>query len=191
MSETAAFGVPAWLPASVQRRQAAEDARERAEARRADRERAEADERRHEAAVQAWAAAAEVRGEAVSAMQLATGEGIGRSLGDVFAEARAAADREDGRAEALRRRLDESGELIYAEPRIHASRSGWPESERELDRMLRRADELHRDLVAVRARRDYPAAVEAARAKSDPFVERAAPPGREVIRNGGYVTDVW
>jgi hypothetical protein len=104
-------------------------------------------------------------------MQLATGQDIGRSMPDIFADALAAGDREDARAAAIERRLAGSGEFIGV------SRSdGWPESPYEADRMLRRADDLHRDLVAVRARHDYAGAVEAARAKSDPFIERAAGP---------------
>ena len=148
--QTAGFG---WLPASVQRRMAVEDQAERREARDAERER---EARREEAAdktLAAYRAAAEARGEVVSAMALATGQGIGRSIQDVFGDALAASEREDGRAAARQRHED--GDVVYIdrEPQIQgASRSAWPESEYELNRMLRQADELHRDRVAYVAR---------------------------------------
>jgi hypothetical protein len=93
-------------------------------------------------------------------MQLATGQDIGRSLEDILTAARGNLARDY----APQKPVDER---FYAEPVIHASRSAWPESEYALDRQLRRADELHRDFVAARARYHYPAAEVAARAKQD------------------------
>jgi hypothetical protein len=151
MTETAGFGT-SWLPASVQRRMAVEDQAERREARRAEAERQDRQESAHERAVGAYRAAAEQRGEVVSALQLAAGQGIGRSVEDVFADAVAAAEREDARAAARQRHEDGGAVLIDAEPRIRASRSAWPESEYELDRMLREASELHRSLVMTQSR---------------------------------------
>jgi hypothetical protein len=151
MSEqTAGFG---WLPASVQRRMAVEEQAERRAARDAEREREARREAAEDKALNAYKAAAEQRGEIVSALALATGQGIGRSIQDVFADARLAGEREDGRAAARQRHED--GEVCYIdrEPTIQgASRSAWPESEYEFDRQLRQAGELHRDLVMTQAR---------------------------------------
>lgn len=195
MSELAGFGTD-WLPPSVQRRIADEDARERAAGKREEAVRADVADQAHDRALSAYRAAAEARGEVVSAVALATGADMGRTVGDVFADALAAAEREDGRAAARQRHEDGDTAFIGGEPVIHgASRSdGWPESPWELDRMLRDAGQLHSDLVAHVARRDYPAAEEAARAKSSlrhtagtrsqsaGTLERAARPGREISR---------
>jgi hypothetical protein len=131
---------------------AAEDAHERAEARRAEAERADRADKSHEQSLAAYRAAAEQRGEVVSALALASGEVAGRSLAEVFADALDASAHEDARTAARERR--ESGEVVFIdEPVIHgASRSAWPESERELDRMLRRAADLHTDLVMTQQR---------------------------------------
>jgi len=142
-----------WLPDRSQRAMAAEDAHERAEARRAEIERQDREDKAHERALGAYRAAAEARGEFISAVQLAAGDGISRSIEDVFADARLASEREDGRAAARQRHQDGDVVFIDHEPRIQgASRSAWPESEYELDRMLRQADELHRDRIAYEAR---------------------------------------
>jgi hypothetical protein len=55
-----------------------------------------------------------------------------------------------------------------------ASRSEPLVSEYALGREIRRARDLHSDLVAIRARQNYPAQLEAARDKAEPFTERAA-----------------
>jgi hypothetical protein len=148
-----------WIPERAARLQAAEDARERAEARRAEAERAEAAEDAQERALGAYKAQAELRGEAVSAMALATGH-AGRTVEDILSAARGNLERDY----APQKPVDER---FYGEPVIHASRSAWPESEYALDRQLRRADELHRDFVAVRARYDYPCAEAITRAKQE------------------------
>jgi hypothetical protein len=136
-----------WLPASVQRRIAVEEQAERRLARAADRERQDREESAHERAVGAYRAAAEARGEQVSALAIARGEGLGRSLQDVLGDATAAADHEDARQAARARR--EAG----VEPdHVMVGRSAWPESEYELGRLLREADELHRELVHAQAR---------------------------------------
>lgn len=164
MSETAGFGMD-WLPASVQRRMAVEDAAEAREARQAEQEREARREQLRDSALQAYRTAQEGRGEVVSAIALATGQVAGRSLGDVFADARSAADREDGRAAAAERRSREDVVYLDSEPRI-AGRSAWPASEFEASRMISQAEELHRDLVAYRARTGYRDAHDAARAKA-------------------------
>ncbi len=166
MSEMAGFaGAGSWLPASVQRRMAPEDAHERAEARRAKLERADQADQARERSLAAYRAAAEQRGEVVSAMALASGEVTGRDLGDVFADATAAADREDARQRARDRR--ESGEVVFIdEPVIRDAGRSEPLWTYEMDRELRRAHDLHGDLVQVMARADYPSALAAARRHS-------------------------
>ena len=150
MSETAGSGT-SWLPARVQRSIAAEEARERREERDAQRKRDERREQAHDRALGAYRAAAEDRGEVVSAMAIARGEVTGRDINDILGDARAAADREDIRQASRDRREDVH--WIDQEPTIHgASRSAWPESEWELDRLIRRAQQDHSWFVAYRAR---------------------------------------
>jgi hypothetical protein len=156
-------GSASWLPPSVQRRHHFDDAAEARATRAEERDRADRAEAAADRAVAAYRAAAEARGDSVSAMALATGEGIGRSLQDVLGDAIAAGDREDARSAARDRRQEWLG---AGEPSIGRSRDdGWPESSYEADRQIRQADQLHRDLVVYRARHD-PFALEAARAKS-------------------------
>ncbi len=157
-----------WLPPAVARRVADDDAHERAQARRDEAERADQADACRENALAAYKTAAEARGEVVSAVQLATGEGIGRTTADIFGDAIAAADREDARTAARQRHEDGEVVFIDREPVLHgASRSdGWPSSSYEADSMLRRARGLHSDLVRTMARHDYPATVAAARRHS-------------------------
>lgn len=154
MSELAGFAAEAdWLPASVRRAQAAEDAAERGEARAEEQAREARREASHDRALNAYRNAAESRGEVVSALALATGAGLGRSIGDVLADAAGAADREDGRAAAKQRHEDGDVVFIDSEPVIHgASRSGWPATEYELGSLLERASDLHRWGVMYQAR---------------------------------------
>jgi len=156
MTETG-FGMD-FLPPSVQRRMAVEDAAEAKQARQEKQEREVRREQLHDSALQAYRAAAEARGEVVSAVALATGQAGGRSLADIFDSVIAAADQEDARQGAQER----SGRDDWG----YVGRSAWPGSEYELDRTINRAQELHRDLVAYRGRHDYPAAQDAARAKA-------------------------
>jgi hypothetical protein len=161
----ASFGIPDWLPQQVQRRMHAEAVSEARTARRAERERESRHERAEELARAAYREAAEARGEYVSALALASGEVAGRTVAEVLAGALAAAGHEDARSAAREARAAQ-GEVpvVFGEPVI--GRSGWPASEYECARQLERASDLHRDLVVYRARRNYPAAEEAARAKS-------------------------
>jgi hypothetical protein len=177
MSEMAGFGAAMWLPARVRAAQEAEERAEAREARRAEAARAEAAEAAADKGLGAYKAAAEMRGETVSAMALASGEEIGRSLEDVFADAIAAADHEDARQGARAKR--EAG----IEPEhVEVGRSdGWPY---ELDRQLAQAEENHRELVRWKAARNYPAAVEAARAKQEAV--RSAP----MIYQDGYGREI-
>jgi hypothetical protein len=165
MTEQADWGVPDWLPLAAQRNLIHEAAQQRADAVRAERDLEGRRDRLHDEALQAYRQAAEARGEYVSALELAAGEVAGRTVQDVFASALEAAEREDARS-AARERRERQGEahVEFGEPVI--GRSGWPASEYELDRQLERASALHRDFVAYMAKRDYPAAAEAARARS-------------------------
>ena len=156
-----------WLPPSVAARIADEEAHELAAAKRDEAQRADQADQARERGLEAYRVAAGARGEVVSALAIARGEVAGRSLGEIFGDARDAADREDARASARQRRED-GDDVYFGEPVIHgAARSAWPSSDYELDRLMRHADELHRDLVAVRARYNYRSAEVAARAKSE------------------------
>src|SRR5260370_934013 len=78
----------------------------------------------------------------------ARGGGLGGSVGDVFADAVAMADHEDARQAARAHR--EAG--LEPEHVMVGRSDGWPSSEYELERTLRRAEDMHRELVAYRAR---------------------------------------
>jgi hypothetical protein len=203
----AAPGVAAWLPARVQRVVAAEAAAERRQARQDEAERADRREQKHEAALGLYRRQAEDRGEVVSAMAIARGEGLGRSIGDVLGQAAAEADRQDAVQAARERR--ESGDWEYigaGEPVLpRVSRSdGWPSSEYELSRMVRQAQDDRTWMAAYQmrlaSRRGEAAAhIEARRtAAGRGHVSRSAQrEGRarldnpEITRGGGYVTGVW
>jgi hypothetical protein len=177
--QLAAFGVPDWLPPRVQRNLIAEAAQEAAAARRAERARDDRADQANDRALAAYRDAAEQR-EYVSAVALATGQQeAGRTLQEVFAGALEASNREDARA-AVREARERQGDVPLFVGEGSIGRSGWPASEYELDRQLRRASDLHRDLVAYQARRNYPAAAEAARAKS--AVTRSAYPSDDITR---------
>jgi hypothetical protein len=136
MSDDEQAGGFGWLPAGLQRRMAAEDAAERQAERDAAAEREAVREQKHEAALALYRSQAEARGEVVSAVALATGQVTGRDVNEVLADARAAAEREDARQASRDRREDVH--FIDQEPAVHtASRSSWPESEWELDRIIR------------------------------------------------------
>jgi hypothetical protein len=164
MSELAGFGDASWLPSSVQRRLAVEDRTEAREAKAEEQAREARHDERREAGLAAYRAGCEQRGEVVSAMTLATGQDIGRSMSDIFTDARAAGDREDARAAALERRLGGGEDVLWQE--YETSRSDWPSSEYLAARMIAQADELHRARVAYMARHSYGAAEEAARSKA-------------------------
>lgn len=177
MSELSGWGDEVRLPASVLARQAREEQAERVEAARAEREQADRVEAAEDRARMAYRNAAEGRGEAVGAMQMATGQGLGRSLADIFADAEASAAREDARAAARARRAEVFGDPSDSE--AAEDRSGWPSSVREADRQLRRYEELRGDLNRFAARVDYGRALARARAKQERghgYASRAADP---------------
>src|ERR1022692_1339590 len=97
MSELAGFGNPDWLPQSVIRARQIEDRAEAREAREDEQARADHREASHDRALAASRSQLEASGEHVTAMSLVTGEGLGRTAGDVLTMAAAAADREDAR----------------------------------------------------------------------------------------------
>lgn len=171
-----------WLPPGIAQRIAAEERAAQREAQRAEQEREALREAKHDRAMDSYRVQAQERGEHVSAIDLATGNVGGRTVADVFADAAAAAAREDARQASRDRREDVV--FIDREPVLHGTRrSAWPESEYELDRLLSRADDLHSDLMAVRTRRNYGATVEAARAKSAGHARRSAPRDQgEIVR---------
>lgn len=175
----AAFGTASWLPTRVQRAQMAEAQAEAREARRADRERQDRADKLAESALVAYRNAAEVRGEYVSALDLATGNVPGRTVADIFAGARAAAEREDAIAAARQRRQDGSGEWIgAAEPRIGRS-DGWPQSAYLADRMITQASDLHRARIAYETRHGY-------RSAAGEMAERAAQRQAEQAESARY-----
>ena len=140
-----------WLPAPVQRAQAIEAQAEAKLARAEKRDREERAERAHDDAVSAYVAGAAMRGEVVSAMDLAAGN-VGRTLAEVLSGATGElADRIP-----VHERGERDYELLDAgEPVLRSGRrydDGWPSSSYEADSMLRRAADLHTDLVMVQAR---------------------------------------
>jgi hypothetical protein len=118
-------GWAAWLPPKAQREIAREDARETAEARRAEGERQAAAEEWRERNLAMAKADAEARGQEITAMQLATGQIRGRSLADIFADARRAADAQDARDAAQLRREGDGGRVhveFVDDPVLHHGR---------------------------------------------------------------------
>ena len=135
MTEIAGWGVPGFLPPAVARRALRDDAREAIESKRAEAERELLAEERRSRAMALYAEQAELRGEVVTAMQLATGQVSGRSIADILAAASAAADRDDvitaarlhrdGHGEPERVHIEVGEPVIVASPvkRTIASRS--------------------------------------------------------------------
>jgi hypothetical protein len=177
-TETAAFGAPSWLPERIQRAQAIEDQREQREGRAAEAEREGRREVAEDRARMAYRSQAEARGDVVSAVALATGQGLGRTIGDVFTDARAQADIADAREAARQRHEREDG------PAMAGRSDGWPESRYQLERMVRQAEDNGRWMVAYQTRlasRQGRGAehVAAVRDRRDAVVSRSAFPGRE------------
>lgn len=153
----AAPQVASWLPASVQRAQALEDIAEARAERAAERERISRAEAAHDAAVAAHLASAAMRGEYPAPMDVAAGN-VGRDLMDVLAAARGDLERDYAPTPVADERFV-NGEALTASVQRAA--------EYDLDRQLRRAQQLHDDLTAVRARTDYAGTLAAAREKSE------------------------
>jgi hypothetical protein len=111
MTETAGWGVPSFLPSNVARRMVHADAQEAIAAKQAEAERELLAEERHSRAMALYCQQAEVRGEEISALALATGQVRGRSVQDILTAASAAADRAD----------------VITEARLHREGHGDPE----------------------------------------------------------------
>ena len=128
MTETAGWGAaPSFLPPAVARRALRDDAREAVAAKQAEAERELLAEERHSRAMALYCQQAEVRGEEISALALATGQVRGRSVQDILAAASAAADRADVVTEARLHReghgAPEPLHVEFGEPVIQQARS--------------------------------------------------------------------
>jgi pyruvate/2-oxoglutarate dehydrogenase complex dihydrolipoamide acyltransferase (E2) component len=206
--QLAGFAAGSWLPPRAVQVIAREEAHERAEARRAEIERADQADQRHESAVAEYRRQAELRGEQLSAVALATGEGLGRSVGDVLEEAAAEADRADARERAREGRNAEW--LGAGEPVIRSRGDGWPESSWEVDRIVRQAQDgrtwMAGYLMRAASRRGQAAAhIEAQRAEANRrdgadlrrsrpashLTSQSAPAGYLSRVTPNAITDIW
>jgi hypothetical protein len=144
MTDLAGFGVPDFLPLATRKALQAEEVREYREAKEAEAERERLAEAHRSANLAMFRDQAEARGEHVSAMALATGQVTGRSIGDIFAEASAAADIADAREAARQRREDgERLNLCFGET-SRAKAAETPEG-REILNTVRRYKALYQD----------------------------------------------
>jgi hypothetical protein len=120
-----------WLPPSVARRAARDDAREQREAHAADAERERRVEDAHQRHLALAAEQAGLRGDVVTALQLATGQVRGRSVAEILDAGRLAGDRDDVIAAARLHRdghgTPEPLHVEVGEPVLHQARSetGW------------------------------------------------------------------
>ena len=143
MSKSAGFGDGSRLPPRVQRVLEREAAHDRAEARRAEIDRAERVAAREIDALAACVAAAESRGEYVTARQIATGKIPGRTPEEIMRAGFSAQDRADALAGHRERRGDGDWEFIgTGEPVIHepVSRAEIV-NDYELSRTLRQVED--------------------------------------------------
>jgi len=163
--DLAGFGVPDFLPLATRRALHAEEIREHREAKEAEAERERRAEARRSANLAMFKDMAEARGQHISAMELASGQVAGRTLGDIFAEASAMADMADAR-EAARERRDSGQRLNLCIDSPAATRAESPESRAVLNTVRHyaelhpEADVLDRAAIAAeerkRLRRDRP-----------------------------------
>jgi hypothetical protein len=167
-------GGTSWLPAASQEQIAREEVRDRRAAGEAEAARAEALE------------LAEFKAQR---------EGRDTSLQGVWDRAQRSARKTDYQAEKaeLAERI-QAGEITVLDGQpVSRAQAQHPGSDYEIDSVLARANDLHRDLVSFCGRRDYPGAMAAARAKSEAGRDRpctaAANPGRAV--NPGAVARGW
>lgn len=179
MSVTAGFGTLDWLPAGVLARQERETRAEERQARQEQAEQEAAAEQAHDRAVAAYMGAALARGEDVGAADVIAGN-TGRTLDDVLAGASGELADRIPVGQRGERDYDELIVLGQTVQRSHRGASG----DYEIGRLLDQAGQLHRDLIATRARYDYPAAEARARAKSTAELERAE------YREYGYYPDI-
>jgi hypothetical protein len=126
------------------REQQAIDARDAVESKRAEQERERRAEEYQAQTTEFYRQQAELRGEEISALDVATGRVSGRSLAEIFEDARQAGDREDVLAAARLSRAGGSGPLHLMagdEPLIHASSRTRGPVGRALDNRRRRFDD--------------------------------------------------
>lgn len=200
-----------WLPPSIQRRAALDDAREAREARAAEAERERAIEARREQALSDYAAGANLRGEALDVMALAAGRVPHRTVSDVLTAAAAAAEADDRRDEmhAWRNGHGEPEKIhveFVGDPNIitPAARSGtgWKIAQRARhfnDLLQARAQLKAAERAAEQSRLDYGFVCERRnREDDDPVVvasasrRRSAPAADDGLRfrGGGFVVGI-
>ena len=128
MSELAGFegGLPGWLPPAAARSVAEAERVCARESRHAEAEREARAESSRSRAIEAYRIGAGLRGEVITPLQLATGAGLGRSLADVFDEARRMADLDDARQVARVKREGQGRpvplqHVEFDEPQIHTA----------------------------------------------------------------------
>ena len=163
MSELAGFegGLPGWLPPAAARSVAEAERVCARESRQAEAEREARAESARSRAIESYRAAAELRGEVISPMQLATGAGLGRTVQQIFAEAESQADRMDAREVARMRTAGEAPalHLLDAEVTIHGPSSPVKRSIASRSRRWRDWQEKKLEtanaLAAVEAEMDY------------------------------------
>jgi hypothetical protein len=148
---------PSFLPPAVAARATRDDAREAVEARHAEAERERQAEERHQRAIALYAQQAELWGEVVTAMQLATGQVSGRSIADILAAASAAADRDDV-ITAARMHREGHGDpeplhVEFGEPRILAPAARGSVGQKIASRSRRFTDWQEKRKAAEAARR--------------------------------------
>jgi hypothetical protein len=123
------MGSPEWLPVGVRRAQEAADRAEARAAAVAESQRAAVVEEARQRSLVAAREAAQLRGEAISAMATVTGEGLGREVGDVFGDALAAAAADDVVSAARASRFGQTTTHIDFGPAVvHPSSPSAPSS---------------------------------------------------------------
>jgi len=142
--DLAGFGVPDFLPLATRRALHAEEIREHREAKEAEAERERLAEAHRSSNLAMFKDMAEARGQHISAMELATGQVAGRTLGDIFAEASAMADMADAR-EAARERRDSGERLNLCFGEASRAKAAETREGREILNTVRHYQALHQD----------------------------------------------
>jgi hypothetical protein len=163
MTEMTGFDVlPGWLPPAAARSVAEAERVCARQARQADAEREARRESSRSRAIESYRSQAELRGEYVSAVALATGQGLGRPISAVFAEAQAQADIADARETGRVRRegtgpVPQLEHIDFDEPVLHhaAARSGTGLAIFNRARHFRDRLAARRAAEAAEATRDY------------------------------------
>jgi hypothetical protein len=157
MTELAGFDIPSWLPPAAARSVAAAELAAQREARQAESQREARAESARSRAIESYRAAAELRGEQISPMALATGAGLGRTPAQIFAEAEAQAQRIDA-IEGTRARREGTGPVQHVdfdEPVIHSARGETGLAIFNISRRFRARVAARRAAEAAERTRDY------------------------------------